>query len=289
MIKVLVTGCNGQLGQSIKAISENFPSINFEFVNTTQLDITSETQINQLFKNKKFDFVINCAAYTAVDLAEENHDLAFLVNADGAKYLATACSKNNTVLIHISTDFVFDGNKKTPYIETDQPNPINIYGKSKLLGEAYIQKFCPNHFIIRTSWLYSEFGNNFLKTILKLTKVKNEISVVNDQIGSPTYTGDLARFIIFLVLKNSHNYGIYNYSNIGEVSWYGFALSIIKLGNLNISVVPILSKNYDTKAKRPNYSVLNKEKAIHTFQIKVPHWETSLVLALNSYGQSAHD
>lgn len=282
-MNVLVTGASGQLGQSIQAIAGEFLEINFYFVNQSQLDISSEIEVIECFQKQKFDFVINCAAFTAVDLAENTPEKAFLINAESVKNLAQACLQHNTVLIHISTDYLFDGKKGSPYFETDSPNPLNIYGKSKLAGEEHIQKIHSKYFIIRTSWLYSEFGNNFLKTILRLAKTQNEITVINDQIGTPTYAGDLARFIVLLILKNNHKYGIYNYSNQGAISWLDFALAIINLTNNKTTILPTCTSKFVTKAKRPSYSVLSKVKTISTFNLDIPNWEESLKFMLKRF------
>lgn len=273
---VLITGANGQLGHCFQAISENFSDINFTFVSSSELNITNASDVETFFKNGTFDYCINCAAYTKVDLAEKEEDKAFLINAESVQHIANACKNNNVVLIHVSTDFVFDGSKNTPYLETDSPNPINVYGHSKLKGEAFIQSILENHFIIRTSWVYSEFGHNFMKTMLKLASEKDHLNIVDDQIGSPTYAKDLAEFIIKIIKSNSRDFGIYNFSNSGETSWYEFAKTIFELKGLNVDVFPINSSEYITFATRPKYSVLNTTKAEQTFNFKIRNWKTAL-------------
>ena len=278
--KVLVTGANGQLGQCFKAISKMFANIDFTFVNSTELNIADVSDVETIFKNETFDYCINCAAYTKVDLAEKEQDKAFLINAEGVKHIAKACKNFNAILIHVSTDFVFDGSNTTPYTETDIPNPINVYGHSKLKGEAFIQSIFENYFIIRTSWLYSEFGHNFVRTMLKLSSEKDELNIVNDQTGSPTYAKDLAEFIIKIIQLNSQDFGIFNFSNSGETSWYEFAKTIFELKQVKINVSPINSSEYTTFATRPKYSVLNTTKAEQTFSFKAENWKVALKRAL---------
>ncbi|MDG1056848.1 MAG: dTDP-4-dehydrorhamnose reductase, partial [Flavobacteriaceae bacterium] len=199
MIKALVTGGNGQLAQCLKDVVNHQDELDVDFQDLPDLDITNKQQLESYFSNNELDYCINCAAYTAVDLAEEQSDLAYAVNAEGPKYLAEVCQKHQVTLIHISTDFVFDGQKRIPYLETDAPNPLSVYGASKLQGERNIQDVMDTYFIVRTSWLYSEYGNNFIKTMLRLSETRDEISVVSDQIGSPTYAGDLAEVLIKII------------------------------------------------------------------------------------------
>lgn len=279
--KVLITGANGQLGQCFKVISENFSDIDFTFVNSSELNITNASDVNTIFKNETFDYCVNCAAYTKVDLAEKQPDQAFLINAKSVQHISNACKNNNVVLIHVSTDFVFDGSNTTPYLETDKPYPINVYGHSKLKGETFIQSILKNYFIIRTSWLYSEFGHNFMKTMLKLASEKDHLSVVDDQIGSPTYAKDLAEFITKIIQSNSQNFGIYNFSNSGETSWFDFAKTIFEIKGLNMNVSPISSNEYVTFATRPKYSVLNTTKAEQMFSFKTENWKVVLKRALS--------
>lgn len=276
MKTVLVTGANGQLGKSIHRIGSNYPELKFVFTDVADLDITNSEAVDAFFQSNKIAYCINCAAYTAVDNAEEAVDKAFLINATAVKNLAESCRNSGTVLIHVSTDFVFDGTKKTPYTEEDIPNPLSVYGKSKLKGEAYIQEIWDRHFIVRTSWLYSEYGNNFVKTMLRLAETRDEISVVNDQIGSPTYAGDLASFLLEIIDKSSKDYGLYHYSNEGSISWYDFAVEIFKQHKKAVRVVPIPTSAYPTAAKRPAYSVLDKTRGKKGLKTTPPFWSSSL-------------
>ena len=276
MTKILVTGSNGQLAQCLKDVVKHHDELDVDFRDLTGLDITNKQQLSSYFSKFKLDYCINCAAYTAVDLAEEQSDLAYAVNAEGPKYLAEVCQKHQVTLIHISTDFVFDGQKRIPYLETDAPNPLSVYGASKLQGERSIQETTEAYFIVRTSWLYSEYGNNFIKTMLRLSETRDEISVVSDQIGSPTYAGDLAEVLIKIVLSSSISYGIYHYSNGGIVSWYDFASEIFKQFGKKIEVKPIKTKDYPTAAKRPKFSALNTIKIENNFDCTIKDWQRSL-------------
>lgn len=276
MIKALVTGGNGQLAQCLKEIVKYHDELDITFQDLPDLDITNKQQLESYFSNNELDYCINCAAYTAVDLAEEQSELAYAVNAEGPKNIAMLCLKYNIKLIHISTDFVFDGQQRTPYSETDAPNPLSVYGASKLQGERNIQDVMENYFIVRTSWLYSEYGKNFMKTMLKLSETRDQISVVSDQIGSPTYAGDLAEGLIKIVLSSSISYGIYHYSNGGIVSWYDFAVEIFKQFGKTIEVKPIKTKDYSTAAKRPKCSVLDTTKIKNNFNCTINDWQGSL-------------
>lgn len=276
MTKILVTGGNGQLAQCLKDVVKNNDELDVNFQDLPELDITNKQQLVSYFSKNELDYCINCAAYTAVDLAEEQSDLAYAVNADGPKNLAEACKKNQVKLLHISTDFVFDGKKQTPYIETDMPNPLGVYGKSKWQGERNIQEVMEDYFILRTSWLYSEYGNNFMKTMLKLSETRDEINVVSDQIGSPTYAGDLAEVLIKIVLSSSTNYGLYHFSNSGAISWYDFAVEIFTQFGKKIEVKPITTKDYPTVAKRPKFSVLETTKIENNFDCTLKDWQGSL-------------
>ncbi|AOW21152.1 dTDP-4-dehydrorhamnose reductase [Urechidicola croceus] len=278
MTTVLVTGGNGQLARSIKA--NEIENVQFIYYDASELDIYQISQVQSVFKKNKIDYCINCAAYTAVDAAESNQELAFNVNTLGAKNLAIACLEYNVVLIHISTDFVFDGGNIKPYTELDIPNPLSFYGKTKLEGEQFIQSIFDNYFIIRTSWLYSEFGNNFMKTMLRLGKEKKSLSIVNDQIGTPTYAVDLAKVILKIIVTKNSKFGTYHYSNNGETSWFGFAEEIFNQCNNNIELKAIKSEDYPTAAIRPKYSVLNKTKIQQAIEIKIPFWKDSLKVAL---------
>ena len=280
MKTVLVTGSNGQLGNCLKDLESQHPNLHFLFLSGSDLDITDLSQIESIFKKNKIDWCINCAAYTKVDLAESESPLAFQVNEMGAKNISQVCKVNKVKLIHISTDFVFDGAKKRPYIEEDETNPINVYGLSKLRGEQLIRSSLKEHFIIRTSWMFSEHGNNFLKTMLFLSESRNEINVVNDQCGVPTYAGDLAVVILNIIENDITNYGVFHYCNHGETTWFGFAKEIFSLINSNIRVNPISSAQYLTPAKRPSYSVLDNAKIKETLSIEIPNWKSSLKKAI---------
>jgi dTDP-4-dehydrorhamnose reductase len=278
---VLVTGANGQLGQAIQSISGNYPEIDFVFCDLSTLDITNVNQIKETFKQFKPNYCINASAYTAVDKAESEPEKAFSINVTGAKNLAEACKENNTILLHISTDFVFDGNKKVPYSEEDVPKPTGVYGQTKLDGEKAIQKTFDNYFIIRTSWVYSQFANNFMKTMLRLGLERDSLSVVNDQIGTPTNAVDLAEVLVKVIKTynsqlTTHNFGIYNFSNEGQCSWYDFAKKIFEINDIEIDLKPIPTSSYPTPAKRPAFSVLNKTKIKNSFDLRICNWEESL-------------
>jgi dTDP-4-dehydrorhamnose reductase len=257
-VKVLVTGANGQLGRTIQELyDKNHLGIDFKFVSKKELDITNKEEVASFFKKKPFDFCINCAAYTNVEQAEKTPEIAYRVNADGVKYLAVSCNETNTILIHISTDYVFDGEKGAPYLPNDLTNPINEYGKSKLLGEQYIQEIMSKFFIIRTSWLYSKkYGKNFYRTILDLAKTKDELAITTNQIGCPTNTESLSKFIIDLLANKSTDYGIKHFSDNQVMTWYDFANEILLENNLNGNTSLVKGNNYVTFARRPKYSVL---------------------------------
>jgi len=277
MTRVLVTGGDGQLGQCLKHASSRFSEIEFFFEDINTLDITSYSSLERYFSAQSpFDFCVNCAAYTNVDKAESDKETAFKVNADGPKYLAQLCKNFNVTLIHVSTDFVFDGKQTSPYKETDTPNPLGVYGASKLQGERSIQEFMDAYFIVRTSWLYSEYGNNFMKTMLRLSETREEISVVSDQLGSPTYAGDLAEAILKIIADKMIHYGIYHYSNEGVVSWYDFAVEIFNHFNKQVVVKPIKTEDYPTAAKRPEYSVLETTKIEKEIETRILNWKISL-------------
>jgi dTDP-4-dehydrorhamnose reductase len=273
-MKILVTGSNGQLGQSFRKISANYEH-EFVFTDVEELDITNEEQIDTYLGNKEFDCLINCAAYTAVDKAENDYDLALLLNTQAPYLLAKYTKKYKIRFIHISTDYVFDGKSSTPYTPQSVPNPKSVYGNTKLQGEKKILRCNKSANIVRTSWLYSEFGNNFVKTMIKLGQTKSSINVVYDQIGTPTYATDLAEAIMKMLDRSSLD-SIYHFSNEGVCSWYDFAKKIMELNKLKCKVMPILSKDYPTVAKRPFYSVLDKSDIKESLHIEIPHWEDSL-------------
>jgi dTDP-4-dehydrorhamnose reductase len=278
---VLVTGANGQLGQAIQFIAPNYPVIKFIFCDSKILDITNQIDCKEVFYKTKPNYCVNTAAYTAVDKAESEPDKAKLINVEGAKNIAEACKEFDTKLIHISTDFVFDGSKNTPYKEIDLPNPKGVYGQTKLDGEKAIQEVISNYFIIRTSWVYSQFANNFMKTMLRLASEREAISVVNDQIGTPTNAVDLAEALVQIILTDNKqpttkNYGIYHFSNVGNCSWYDFAKEIFRANKISINLQPIPTTSYPTPAERPKYSVLDKSKIIRVFGVEIKDWKESL-------------
>jgi len=277
---VLVTGANGQLGQALQSISGINPQITFVFCSSSGLDITNLQSCIAVFEKYQPDYCINAAAYTAVDKAESETDKANLINVIGARNIAEVCKKSNAVLLHISTDFVFDGTSITPYTEEDMPNPTGVYGKTKLDGEKAIQEIWNKYFIIRTSWVYSQFGNNFMKTMLRLASERTHLSVVNDQIGTPTNAVDLAEVLIkmiqFCQTTPIEVFGIYNFSNEGQCSWYDFAKKIFEINSIKIDLQPISSASYPTPAQRPAYSVLDKSKIKKAFGVAIKNWEESL-------------
>ena len=287
-MKILVTGKSGQLGRSIQKFISNFDHHEFTLVGRDELDLSSSESISKYFDtHSHFDVIINCAAYTAVDRAEKEADLADEINHLAVKQLAEFANSQNAKLIHISTDYVFDGYKNSSYLENDSTNPINVYGRTKLLGEEAVLEAMPNNaLIIRTSWGYSEFGNNFVQTMLELGRERDEINVVSDQIGSPTYTSDLAKALLNILSNDNFNKKtfpteILHFSNMGETSWSDFAKEIFKLANLNYKVTPISSEQYPTPAIRPKNSILSKEKIKNHFKLQIPSWKQSLKECLN--------
>jgi len=289
-MRILVTGKNGQLGKSIHKVinsevetNNNLSSHHFIFVGREELDLNSESNIDHYFDSSdKFDIIINCAAYTAVDKAEEEQDLANQVNHLAVKQLAQIAKNQQAKLIHISTDYVFDGESDNPYTETDETNPINVYGKTKLAGERALQEAMQtNAIIIRTSWVYSEFGNNFVKTMLRLGKERDELSVVSDQIGSPTYATDLAESILKIINNEDfktkeQSTEIYHYSNTGEISWHKFAKEIFALEGIPCVISPITTDQYPTPAKRPKNTLMNKGAILRAYHVNVSFWKDAL-------------
>jgi len=282
MKQILVTGSNGQLGSEIRQLENQYPDFSFTYTDVEELDLTDEKAIDVFLKSTPFDFCINCAAYTAVDKAEDDRELARLINATAVESLSKACASHNTLLVHISTDYVFDGTNYRPYVETDPPSPNSYYGLTKHEGEEAVKRFAGNGLIIRTAWLYSSFGNNFVKTMLRLGKERDTLGVVADQIGTPTYAGDLARAILDILSGEKFKSGveIYHYSNEGVISWYDFAQTIMRESGTSCIVNAIESKDFPAKANRPFYSVLNKAKIKKDFGLKVPYWLDSLKLVL---------
>ena len=282
-MKILVTGKNGQLGKSIHTIvTNNEQTDEFVFVGREELDLSSTDSITSYFNHNNFDIIINCAAHTAVDKAEEEAVLANQINHLAVAQLALIAKTQQAKLIHVSTDYVFDGESDKPYTETDETNPINVYGKTKLAGEKALQEIMPtNAIIIRTSWVYSECGNNFVKTMLRLGKERDELNVVSDQIGSPTYATDLAEIILEIIndkdcQDKDRLTEIYHYSNEGEINWYEFAKEIFELSGIQCSVSPITTEQYPTPAKRPKNTLMNKDKISHRFDIDILDWRKSL-------------
>ncbi len=283
MKSILVTGGNGQLGSSIQSIESSVGQGNtYIYLSSAELDVTNENSIGAAVAKYKPDYIVNCAAYTAVDKAESEKEFAYAINANAAESLAKIAKENNCTLIHISTDFVFGETSPHPLTEDMATKPTGVYGASKLAGEELIRGNMDNYFIIRTSWLYSEFQNNFLKTMFRLGNERDELSVVYDQVGTPTYAVDLAAFIVHLINSDAKDYGVYHFSNEGVASWYDFAFEIFKLSNITINLKPITSDKFPTPAKRPNYSVMSKDKLKQTFDIKIAHWTTSLSVCLNN-------
>lgn len=283
---VLVTGSNGQLGSELQVIAKNYPQIQFIFTDIDKLDITNSKHIISFFNKYKPTFVINCAAYTAVDAAEEDERAALLLNYESPKLLANVSKDFGAKFIHLSTDYVFNGNACIPYREDFQTSPTSVYGRTKLKGEIAALESGVS-IIIRTSWLYSVFGNNFMKTIIRKGVELGKLRVVYDQIGSPTWASDLANVIVGIVLRSKEDFapGIYNYSNEGVCSWYDFAYEIVSKQGINCTVTPVLSSEYQTKAPRPSYSVLDKSKIRSRFAITIPHWKDSLHKCLKEFSE----
>ena len=275
-IKIIVTGSNGQLGNELKELASQYPEIDFVFFNRNELSIADKAALQTVFELHQPNYFINCAAYTAVDKAEEEKELATQINGTAVGEIAKLCEQNNCRLIHISTDYVFDGLAREPLNESDKVSPVNAYGESKLLGEQLALQNNPGAIIIRTSWVYSSYGKNFVRTMVRLMKEKESIGVVNDQMGSPTYAADLAQAILQIITSGKWVPGIYNYSNEGVISWFDFAVEIKKLINASCTVNPITTAQFPTPAKRPAYSVLDKTKIQATFNIQLKDWKESL-------------
>ena len=278
-MKIVVTGANGQLGRSIRRLSVEHRELDFVFTDIDSLDIGNRDAVLAFAETHPVDFIVNCAAYTAVDKAEEEEEQCRRINTDAVAYLGEAAQHIGARILHVSTDYVFGGDSYMPYQENDPVSPTSVYGRTKLAGEKALSAVCPDAIIVRTAWLYSEYGHNFMKTMLRLGAERPEIRVVNDQIGSPTYAGDLAEAILSLLEKErqgEQNSGIYHYTNEGVCSWYDFAHSIIRIAGLPAKVIPIPTREYPTAAKRPTYSVLSKEKIKREYHWVIPHWEDSL-------------
>ena len=275
-MNILITGCNGQLGNEIQLLEREHPQHTYYNTDVQELDITSQLAVDQFVAKNQIDGIVNCAAYTAVDKAEGNKELCTTLNAVAPAYLAAAIEKRGGWLIQISTDYVFDGTKHIPYVETDTPCPDSVYGSTKLAGEIAVSKFCKRTMIIRTAWLYSTFGNNFVKTMLRLGREKTELGVIFDQIGTPTYARDLA-VCIFAAIEKGVRPGVYHFSNEGVTSWYDFTKAIHRIAGIdNCHVRPLHTAEYPTPAHRPHYSVLDKTKIKQDFGLEIPYWVDSL-------------
>lgn len=275
-MNILITGCNGQLGNEMQLLQAKYAQHTWFNTDVNELDITDKDAIERFVEANHIDGVVNCAAYTAVDKAESDPLLAKKLNADAPAFLAEAVGKQSGWIVQVSTDYVFDGTKHTPYVDTDSPCPNSVYGQTKLEGEQAVTKLCPNAMIIRTAWLYSEFGNNFVKTMIRLGKEREQLGVIFDQVGTPTYAHDLASVIMTAIDKGIKP-GIYHFSNEGVTSWYDFTKSIHRIAGINTChVMPLHTAEYPTPASRPAYSVLDKTKIKEAYSINIPHWEESL-------------
>lgn len=277
MSKILVIGAGGQLGQCLKTVAARRGLTDIVFPAEQDANILDGMGLRKLLSTEKPAFVINCAAYTAVDKAEEDQAIAKAINETGAANLASACLETGVTLVHVSTDFVFEGNEVKLLKEEDVANPINVYGLTKLDGEKAIEQILPQHFILRTSWLYSEYANNFVKTMLKLGAERDELNIIADQVGTPTYAIDLAHAIFDIIQSGSNAFGLYHYSNEGVTSWFDFAKAIFEISGTSVKTNPIPGTKYPTPARRPAFSVMDKTKIKETFNINIPYWRDSLV------------
>jgi dTDP-4-dehydrorhamnose reductase len=285
-MKIVVLGASGQLGHCLKKVAEERNITDISFPSEQDGNILDANLLDILFSKENPEFVINCAAYTAVDKAEDEIDICRRVNRDGAEIIAKSCVKHNATLIHVSTDFVFKGNIPQLLSETDPAEPENVYGLTKLEGEKAISDVLEKHFTLRTSWLYSEFGNNFVKTMLRLGGEREQLGVIMDQAGSPTYAIDLAGAIFDIIESKSTSYGIFHYSNEGVTSWFDFAKTIFDISETSVKVNPVKTSEYVTKAVRPAYSVMDKSKIKSTFGIEIPYWRESLKVCLARLSQN---
>jgi len=288
MDKILVIGAGGQLGQCLKTVASRRGLTEIVFPSETDANILNQDGLQALLSKEQPAFVINCAAYTAVDKAEDEVDLAKAVNETGAANLAIACAAHGSTLIHVSTDFVFEGNEVKLLLEDDIAQPINVYGQTKLDGEKAVIALLKSHFILRTSWLYSEYANNFVKTMLKLGADRDELNIIADQVGTPTYAIDLANAIFDIIESDSEAYGIYHYSNEGVTSWFDFASAIFEISETTVKVNPIPGSAYPTKATRPAFSVMDKSKIKNTFNLTIPYWRNSLVACIQKLKENNH-
>jgi dTDP-4-dehydrorhamnose reductase len=280
MNNIVVFGAGGQLGQCLKSLAEEQGLSSIYFPSKNEADILDNDVLKNIFENNKPAYAINCAAYTAVDSAEDDAETAMKINKTGVENISRHCLQYNTTLIHVSTDFVFKGDKSTPRTETDPTEPIGVYGQTKLAGEHAVQAILKKYFIIRTGWLYSEFANNFVKTMLRLAADRKELKIIADQAGTPTYAGDLAACILHIIQSKNESYGVFHYGNEGIASWYDFSKAIFEISGTAINVLPIKTEEYKTKAQRPAYSVLDKTKIKKVFEIEIPYWRDSLVTCI---------
>ncbi|GAA4096965.1 dTDP-4-dehydrorhamnose reductase [Mucilaginibacter panaciglaebae] len=285
MNSIIVFGASGQLGRCIKNVVELNNIDNVIFLPEAEADILDTESLEKIFSKHKPAYVVNCAAYTAVDKAEDDAGTAHKINVTGAENLAIKCKAHGSVMIHISTDFVFGGDVAHPLTEADEAKPIGVYGQTKLDGELAVAEVLNEHFIIRTGWLYSEYANNFAKTMLKLGAERDELNIIADQVGTPTYAIDLAKFIFTIVNSSSQAYGTYHYSNEGVTSWFDFARAIFDISGVKVKANPIRTDQYPTRAKRPSYSVMDKSKVKQTFNIEIPYWRDSLVTCIGRIQQ----
>ena len=281
-MNILVLGGTGQLGQCLQKVATERAITSITFADEFVGNILNMEVLEKLFIQEKPEFVINCAAYTAVDKAEDEVDLSRKINRDGAENIAKLCLKFDATMLQVSTDFIFEGNVPSLLTETDPTIPISIYGLTKLEGEKAVESVLEKHFIVRTAWLYSEFAGNFMKTMLRLGKERDSLGIIADQIGSPTYGVDLAGALLDIIGSEKKAYGIYHYSNEGAISWYDFAQAIFELGKVDVIVNPLKTSEYPTKATRPAFSVMDKTKIKTTFGIKVPYWRDSLKIAISA-------
>ncbi len=282
-LHILVTGGHGQLGSELQALVDDYPDYSLVFTDAATLDITQLAAVQDFVAGKNFTHIINCAAYTQVDKAEEQPELARLVNDTAVANLVQVAQQHNLKIVHISTDYVFDGKSYMPLKETDATNPIGVYGRTKRAGELHLTTSTIEYVIIRTSWLYSQFQQNFVKTVQRLASEREQLTIIADQIGTPTHAADLAKVILSIVPQiNAHNTGVYHFSNEGVASWYDFATAIVNASHLTCKVLPIETKDYKTLAERPYYSVMNKSKIKQVFHIDIDHWLVALHRCLRS-------
>ena len=276
MNTILITGSHGQLGNEMQQAAKRFPAFQYIYTDVEELDICDKNALNAFVKDNNVNIIVNCAAYTAVDKAEDDVELCYKINRDAVRNIGEVAQDNNVKVVHVSTDYVFDGTNYLPYTEDMPVCPATVYGKSKLEGEQALLESCDQAVILRTSWLYSSFGNNFVKTMIKLGTERDSLNVIYDQIGTPTYAADLAGTILTLLSHETFVPGIYHFSDEGVCSWYDFTKSIHRIASITCDVRPIETKDYPARTPRPNYSVLNKAKIKSTYSINIPHWEESL-------------